>query len=220
MGYNSDGYIMFDFSDVDFTRTNQTIDGIYDRIAKVDAVNKFVLLINANGKTPLPSAVSITNGQYVIESGSYTFSIASNDNLHITKHSDVDDLIDDDHTSTSTTYSSTKIINVVNGLIDDAHTDNNKTWSSSRIMEVLGLNLSPLQFIEKTATINIGGLGTIWVDDDITADMWVLPFTSEYGLVPANVSCSDGSCSFSLSEPLDHSIVVGVRLYKPLTSGV
>ena len=93
---NSDGYIMLDFKDVDFRQTNQHIDGLFERLRSVIGTNKFVLVINANGKTPMPSAVSITNGQYVIEAYIYTFSVNSSDILHITKHSNVDDLIDDD----------------------------------------------------------------------------------------------------------------------------
>lgn len=86
MAYNSDGYIMIDFAEVDFRRTNQTIDGLFDRCQKVIGTNKFVLVINANNKTPLPSTVSITNGQYVIESCIYSFSISSNDNLFIKRN--------------------------------------------------------------------------------------------------------------------------------------
>lgn len=86
MAYDSNGYIMIDFAEVDFRRTNQTIDGLFDRCQKVIGTNKFVLVINANNKTPLPSTVSITNGQYVIESCIYSFSISSNDNLFIKRN--------------------------------------------------------------------------------------------------------------------------------------
>lgn len=86
MAYNSDGYIMIDFAEVDFRRTNQTIEGLFERCQKVIGANKFVIVINANGKTPLPSTVSITNGQYVIESYLYTFSVNSSDMLHIKRN--------------------------------------------------------------------------------------------------------------------------------------
>ena len=109
MAYNSDGYIMIDFAEVDFSKTNQTIDGLFDRCQKVIGTNKFVIVINANNKTPLPSTVCITNGQYVIESVLFTFSISSSDNLHITKKTNVDELIDDNHVTLKTTYSSSKI---------------------------------------------------------------------------------------------------------------
>lgn len=110
MAYNSDGYILVDFSDVDFRRTNQTIEGIFERLRLVIGTNKFVLVINANGRSPLPSTVSITNGQYVIESCIYTFSIAANDNLHI-KRNDVpaSDIIDDSTISADKAWSSYKV---------------------------------------------------------------------------------------------------------------
>ncbi len=109
MQYNSDGYIMLDFAKVDFSKTNQTVVGLFERCEKVIGTNKFVLVINANGKTPLPSAVSITNGQYVIESVLFNFVISSNDNLNIKKNTPVSEIIDDDHTAINTTWSSTKI---------------------------------------------------------------------------------------------------------------
>ena len=109
MAYNSDGYIMIDFAEVDFSKTNQTIDGLFDRCQKVIGTNKFVIVINANNKTPLPSTVCITNGQYVIESVLFTFSISSSDNLHITKKTTPEELIDDNHITLKTTWSSNKI---------------------------------------------------------------------------------------------------------------
>lgn len=123
MAYNSDGYIMFDFTEVDFRRTNQTIEGLFDRCQKVIGTNKFVIVINANNKTPLPSAVSITNGQYVIESSIYTFSINSSDNLHITSHIHADELIDDLHVSTKTTWSSDKIDEMLDSVSIDSLND-------------------------------------------------------------------------------------------------
>lgn len=109
MANNSDGYIMLDFAKVDFSKTNQTVVGLFERCEKVIGTNKFVLVINANGKTPLPSAVSITNGQYVIESVLFNFVISSNDNLNIKKQTPVSEIIDDDHTALNTTWSSIKI---------------------------------------------------------------------------------------------------------------
>ena len=108
MAYNSDGYIMVDFSEVDFRQTNQYIEGLFDRLRKVIGTNKFVLVINANGKTPLPSTVSITNGQYVIESCIYTFSVNSSDMLHISRHDPIN-LIDDTVITDDKTWSSYKI---------------------------------------------------------------------------------------------------------------
>lgn len=120
MAYNSDGYIMVDFTEVDFRQTNQFIEGLFDRLRKVIGTNKFVLVINANGKTPLPSTVSITNGQYVIESCIYTFSVNSSDMLHIKRNSpDPESLIDDTVTTTNKTWSSNKISSE---LSDKQHT--------------------------------------------------------------------------------------------------
>lgn len=109
MAYNSDGYIMLDFSMVDFSKTNQTIDGLYKRCVDIIGTNKFVLVINANGKTPLPSAVSFINNQYVIESVLFNFTISINDNLYIKKQTPASELIDDNHVALNTTYSSNKI---------------------------------------------------------------------------------------------------------------
>lgn len=117
MAYNSDGYIMFDFSGVNFSHTNQTIDGIYKKCREIIGTNKFIIVINANGKTPLPSACSFVNNQYVIESVLYSFTISINDNLRIKKNTSASELIDDDHISISTTYSSDKINHMYSGVI-------------------------------------------------------------------------------------------------------
>lgn len=119
MAYNSDGYIMIDFSMVDFRKTNQTIDGLFERCKNVIGTNKFVIVINANNKTPLPSACSFVNNQYVIESVLYSFTISSNDNLLIKKNTSASELIDDDHESISTTYSSNKINQLIGSISID-----------------------------------------------------------------------------------------------------
>lgn len=116
MAYNSDGYIMFDFSGVNFARTNQIIDGIYEKCREIIGTNKFIIVINANNKTPLPSVCSFVNNQYVIESVIYSFTISSNDNLLIKKNTSASELIDDDHESLSTTYSSNKIEQLIDGI--------------------------------------------------------------------------------------------------------
>lgn len=110
MAFNSDGYIMIDFTDVDFRRTNQTIEGLYKRCVDVIGTNKFILVINANGRTPLPATCSFTNNQYVIDTVIYMFAVSSNDNLFI-RRNDVpaSDIIDDDSVSVDKTWSSNKI---------------------------------------------------------------------------------------------------------------
>ena len=110
MAYNSDGYIMIDFTEVDFRRTNQTIEGLFKRCVDVIGTNKFILVINANGRTPLPATCSFTNNQYVIDTCIYMFAISSNDNLFI-RRNDVpaSDIIDDSSISVDKTWSSNKI---------------------------------------------------------------------------------------------------------------
>lgn len=151
--YNSDGYIMVDFKDVDFKKTNQIVDGLFDRCRAVIGTNKFVLVINANKKTPLPSTVSITNGQYVIESCIYSFSISSNDNLLI-KRNDVpaSDIIDDNDISTS------------------------KTWSSSKIRDEIGIPVyATLEAGESTLTITNEAIDENSCFDWYTTDLNVFP---------------------------------------------
>ena len=110
MAYNSDGYIMIDFTEVDFRRTNQTIEGLFKRCVDVIGTNKFILVINANGRTPLPATCSFTNNQYVIDTVIYMFAVSSNDNLFI-RRNDVpaSDIIDDSSISVDKTWSSNKI---------------------------------------------------------------------------------------------------------------
>ena len=119
MAYNSDGYIMIDFTEVDFRRTNQTIDGLYKRCVDVIGTNKFILVINANGRTPLPATCSFTNNQYVIDTCIYMFAISSNDNLFI-RRNDVpaSDIIDDSSVSVDKTWSSNKIDTELDGKAD------------------------------------------------------------------------------------------------------
>lgn len=188
MAYDSDGYIMLDFKKVDFRQTNQYIDGLYDRMVKVVGTNKFVIVINANNKTPLPSTVSITNGQYVIESCLYTFSVNSSDLLHITKHTSVDEIIDDDHVSSSTTYSSQKIVSSINAAIAD------------------------LVYTQLSAPLAAGSTTIEFEDESITADSWILPFTSVYGINPTNIVTIDGKTTLTF-EAQDSAITVGVRIY-------
>ena len=188
MAYNSDGYIMLDFADVDFRQTNQYIEGLYDRMVKVVGTNKFVIVINANNKTPLPSTVSITNGQYVIESCLYSFSVNSSDLLHITKHTSVDEIIDDDHVSSSTTYSSQKILSSINAAISD------------------------LTFTELSATLTAGSTSIEFEDESITADSWIIPFTSVFGINPTNITTINGKSTLSFDAQAN-DITVGVRIY-------
>lgn len=110
----SNGYIMLDFSMIDFSRHNQIIDGIYQRVFEVVGVNKFVIILGADEKTPLPACVSFTNGSYVIESFLFNFAITVDDNVRIENVSA--DIIKDGIISAGTTWSSNKIKNEIDNI--------------------------------------------------------------------------------------------------------
>lgn len=182
MAYNSDGYIMLDFIDVDFKKTNQIIDGMYERCQKIIGTNKFCIVINANGKTPLPSAVSKTNGQYVIESVLFNFTISSNDNLNIKKNTPVSEIIDDNHIYMNTTWSSYKIDSQITQAAD---------------------NLVALLPQKKHATLPAGQTMLSIVDDSFFEDnktYWV--GTNKFGVMPTNVEVN-------LQSPKSINIVFG-----------
>ena len=190
---NSDGYIMIDFAEVDFSKTNQTVSGLFERCTKVIGTNKFVLVINANGKTPLPSAVSITNGQYVIESVLFNFVISSNDNLYIKKNTPVSELIDDSHIYQHTTWSSYKI--------------------NSQIVRTAD-NLVKLLPQKTQGTLRAGQDRLIIVDDDFFEDnktYWV--GTDKFGVMPTNVHVdltTPKSISIEFSEAQETDIEIEV----------
>ena len=83
---STDGYLLFDFSDVNPALTNQTVDGIYERARNLIANNKFVLLVNEGIHTPIPAVVAYVNHAYVIETVLYAYTITSNDNVKKTNH--------------------------------------------------------------------------------------------------------------------------------------
>ncbi len=114
MAYNSNGYIMLDFSMLDFSRKNQIVNGIYQKVFEIVGTNKFVLILNAQSKTPLPACVSFVNSSYVIESFLYNFSITFDDNVRIENVSS--DIIKDGIVSAGTTWSSAKIQNELENL--------------------------------------------------------------------------------------------------------
>lgn len=162
--YNSNGYIMLDFSMLDFSRTNQIIDGIYQRVFEIVGINKFVLILNAQSKTPLPACVSFVNSSYVIESFLYNFAITLDDNVRIENVSS--DLIKDGIVSAATTWSSSKINNEILSLIDDDDISDSGTWSSEKIDDALSsISLNGLFKYSKSvgATINISAGSTVSV---------------------------------------------------------
>ena len=199
MAYNSDGYIMIDFAEVDFSKTNQTIEGLFDRCQKVIGTNKFVIVINANHKTPLPSTVCITNGQYVIESVLFTFSISSLDNLHITKKTTPEELIDDNHITLKTTYSSNKIVSELNGKQDTLTAGDNITIDNGVISSQLiksftyrgdGATTKTIIFDKIPKLIIIGGtIASSTIDKSLPFewnDIFYVRYTMQGGAVSLN----------------------------------
>lgn len=169
MAYNSDGYIMVDFSEVDFRQSNQYIEGLFDRLRKVIGTNKFVLVINANGKTPLPSTVSITNGQYVIESCIFTFSVNSSDMLHIKRNSpDPTSLIDDTVTATDKTWSSDKISGYRKEASDISYDNTSSGLSATDVQTAIDQSIMVFP--------NAGSHNSIYrgkyLGDEVTADQY------------------------------------------------
>lgn len=182
--YNSDGYILLDFSKINFSKTNQTINGLYDRIVSVVGSNKFVIVINANGRTPLPSTVSFVNNVYVLDSVIYAFEISSNDNLRITKKTTVDEIIDDSHTGLKTTYSSSKIVSMI----------------------------TPLSFIDLTDTLTAGETSIEFEDDSITTNSKIFPMTSIYGVNPTAITTINGKCTLTF-DMQENDVSVCIRVY-------
>ena len=185
MAYNSDGYIMLDFSMVDFSKTNQTIEGLYKRCVDIIGTNKFVLVINANRKTPLPSAVSFINNQYVIESVLFNFTISSHDNLYIHKLTPVNELIDDNHVALNTTYSSNKIESLIDSIVTY------QKISYNLIAGTQGVVQHDSRYVDNK---------TYWVG------------TSVYGLSPDIVSVTPSSNEIYIhfKEPLENDTTVEV----------
>lgn len=185
MAYNSDGYIMLDFEKVNFTLTNQTIDGIFQRVRDIIGTNKFCLVINANHHTPLPSTVSFTNNTYVIESFLYTFSVSSNDNLYIKKNDiPASELIDDNNISIDHTWSSYKIndeINIRSGVI------------------VSG------ELIAGETTITL-------YNPAIKTDSWIKFFTSVFGVAPLSETHNNGSIILTF-EVQAQDMMVGIEVH-------
>lgn len=83
---STDGYLIFDFSEVNPALTTQTIPGIYARAKNLIANNKFVLLVNEGAHTPIPSVVAFVNNAYVIETVLYAYTILPNDSVRKTNH--------------------------------------------------------------------------------------------------------------------------------------
>ena len=81
--YNSDGYVLIDLTGVDITKTNQHLNGIYNRVLTVIDINKLALVINAGDLTPMAAVVHKKLNYYVITTALYIFTINSNDIIMI-----------------------------------------------------------------------------------------------------------------------------------------
>lgn len=81
--YNSDGYVLIDLTGVDITKTNQYLNGIYNRVLTVIDINKLALVINAGDLTPMAAVVHKKLNYYVINTPLYIFTINSNDIIMI-----------------------------------------------------------------------------------------------------------------------------------------
>ena len=219
MAYNSDGYIMVDFIDVDFRYTNQIIKGIYDRVHSVVGTNKFVIIINANHKTPLPSTVSFTNNKYVIESVLFTFEIGTNDNIHITKKTTPDELIDDQHITLTSTWSSSKINNELSNISIDSLSDIEDTQiSNSRLYDLLFYNSNLNKWVNRyytdifpqfTGVLESGDTVVNITSDLILSTSKILVFTDKFGVNPVNEVVSNNTLTLTFEEQnTDINIVV------------
>ena len=205
MAYNSDGYIMIDFTEVDFRRTNQTIEGLFKRCVDVIGTNKFILVINANGRTPLPATCSFTNNQYVIDTVIYMFAVSSNDNLFI-RRNDVpaSDIIDDSSISVDKTWSSSKISSE---LADKQH-----TLTAGANITIADNVISATGGGTMLSDILTAGSTTITLSDaSITADSWVKPYASVWGVMCTNMVISTGSVTLTF-EAQTSDITVGVEV--------
>lgn len=142
---DSNGYIMLDFSMLDFSKHNQIIDGIYKRVFEIVGVNKFVIILGADDKTPLPACVSFVNGSYVIESFLFNFAITIDDNVRIENVSA--DLIKDGIISPATTWSSEKINSLIGSSVTFDFDDISGSYTSSRMYDVKTYNVSKGRYL-------------------------------------------------------------------------
>ena len=159
--YNSDGYILIDFTGVDITKSNQYLKGIYNRIVSVIDTNKLALVINAGTLSPMASIVRKTFNYYVITTNLYIFTINTNDIIVIQEagESTVDVSI------VPSLLEGVKIADFTIGAtegsiyapeqqseINDNVTGNNTTWSSDKLSTELALkaNIASLSTVATT----------------------------------------------------------------------
>ena len=146
--FNSDGYILLDFTGVDITKSNQYLKGIYQRVINSIDTNKLALVINAGDLTPQAAIIHKRLNFYVITTSLYIFTVNSNDIIIIEQagQSQVDVSIVP--TLTEGVKVADFTIGAVEGSIyapefqteiNDNVTASNTTWSSDKIDDELDL---------------------------------------------------------------------------------
>lgn len=146
--FNSDGYILLDFTGVDITKSNQYLKGIYQRVISSIDTNKLALVINAGDLTPQAAIIHKRLNFYVITTSLYIFTVNSNDIIIIEQagQSQVDVSIVP--TLTEGVKVADFTIGAVEGSIyapefqteiNDNVTASNTTWSSDKIDDELDL---------------------------------------------------------------------------------
>lgn len=146
--FNSDGYILLDFTGVDITKSNQYLKGIYQRVINSIDTNKLALVINAGDLTPQAAIIHKRLNLYVITTSLYIFTVNSNDIIIIEQagQSQVDVSI------VPTLTEGVKVADFTIGAVDgsiyapefqteinDNVTASNTTWSSNKISADLAL---------------------------------------------------------------------------------
>ena len=159
--FNSDGYILLDFTGVDITKSNQYLKGIYQRVINSIDTNKLALVINAGDLTPQAAIIHKRLNFYVITTSLYIFTVNSNDIIIIEQagQSQVDVSI------VPTLTEGVKVADFTIGAVDgsiyapefqteinDNVTASNTTWSSDKIDDELSIkaNISSLASVATT----------------------------------------------------------------------
>ena len=165
--FNSDGYILLDFTGVDITKTNQYLKGIYQRVINSIDTNKLALVINAGDLTPQAAIIHKRLNYYVITTSLYIFTVNSNDIIIIEQagQSQVDVSI------VPTLAEGVKVADFTIGAVEgsiyapefqteinDNVTASNTTWSSNKISADLAL---------KANTASLASVATTGDYDDL-----------------------------------------------------
>lgn len=146
--FNSDGYILLDFTGVDITKSNQYLKGIYQRVINSIDTNKLALVINAGDLTPQAAIIHKRLNFYVITTSLYIFTVNSNDIIIIEQAGEAQVDVSIVPTLTEGVKVADFTIGAVEGSIyapefqteiNDNVTASNTTWSSDKIDDELDL---------------------------------------------------------------------------------